>query len=270
MYAVYRVYWVSGEKKLKLTIGMATYNDFKGVYFTVEALRLYHNLDDCEILIVDNKGDDELKSWVANWGSPIVRYERFTEIVGTPPPKQKVFELAKGEYVLCIDSHVLLFPGSLDRLWEGDDLIHGVMYYDNLTSPVTHMEPNWRGNMWGTWATKNPIPEEPFEIPMHGMGLFGCRKDAWLGFNPKFKGFGGEEGYIHEKFRKAGRKVICLPWMKWCHRFGYKGNYPLNMVDRIRNYFIGFKELGLDPKPIYDHFGGSAKRIEKEIENAIN
>ena len=38
---------------------------------------------------------------------------------------------------------------------------------------------------------------EPFEIPMQGLGMFSCRKEAWLGFNPLFNGFGGEEGYIH-------------------------------------------------------------------------
>jgi hypothetical protein len=39
-----------------LTIEMAAYNDFDGVYFTVQALRLYHDLDDVELLVVDNYG----------------------------------------------------------------------------------------------------------------------------------------------------------------------------------------------------------------------
>ena len=33
-----------------LTIGMATYNDFDGVYFTLQALRLYQDLTDTELL----------------------------------------------------------------------------------------------------------------------------------------------------------------------------------------------------------------------------
>ena len=40
-----------------LTIGMAVYDDWGGVYFTVEALRMYQNLSDVEILVIDNKGD---------------------------------------------------------------------------------------------------------------------------------------------------------------------------------------------------------------------
>ena len=39
-----------------LTIGMATYDDFDGVFFSVQAIRMYHKeiLDDIEIVIVDN------------------------------------------------------------------------------------------------------------------------------------------------------------------------------------------------------------------------
>src|SRR5215831_15619712 len=39
-----------------LTVGMATYDDFDGVYFTVMGLRLYHSeiADRISILIVDN------------------------------------------------------------------------------------------------------------------------------------------------------------------------------------------------------------------------
>ena len=249
---------------MKLTIGMAVYNDFPGVYFTVQALRTYHNLDDIEILIIDNYGDKQLEDWIKAWCSSEVRYEKYTKVTGTTQSRQMVFEKAKGEYVICVDSHVLLVPGSLDKLWDSDDLIHGIMYYDDLKTPVTHMRPDWQSDMWGVWDRKDIIPKEPFEIPMHGLGLFGCKKDAWLGFNPDFKGFGGEEGYIHEKFRQAGRKVMCLPWIGWIHKFRHSAPYPLDISDRIRNYLIGFDELGLDKQPIYNHFG---VRIVEKIES---
>jgi len=238
-----------------ITVGMATYGDWDGVYFTVQSLRLYHPEVE-QIVIIDNKGDDRLRDWSNYWGRGICKYVRFKEVTGTTMPRQKVFEEADGDIVFCIDSHVLIAPGAFNREFpDGNDLWHGAMCYDDLTY-VTHMEDEWRDNMWGTWAKPlNELPDEPFEIPMHGLGLFGCRKEAWLNFNSEFKGFGGEEGYIHEKYRQAGRKVLCLPWIRWCHRFGKSGPYPLNGNDRIRNYLIGFKELGLDPKPIYDHFG---------------
>jgi hypothetical protein len=132
------------------------------------------------------------------------------------------------------------------------------------------MEDVWQDKMWGVWAPNTrELPEEPFEIPMHGLGLFGCKREAWLGFNPEFRGFGGEEGYIHYKYRAFGRKVMCLPWLKWVHRFSVPHNikYPLDMADRVRNYLIGFKELGMDPKPIYDLFGHN---MTEKVNNGIS
>ena len=41
----------------KLTIGLATYDDYHGVYFSIQALRMYHTeiINKTEILVVDNK-----------------------------------------------------------------------------------------------------------------------------------------------------------------------------------------------------------------------
>jgi hypothetical protein len=144
-----------------------------------------------------------------------------------------------------------------------DDLLQGPMVYDDGMSYITRMDPVWRDNMWGTWEDpfRTSLPEEPFEIPMMGLGLFGARRETWLGFNPAFRGFGGEEGYIHEKYRQHGRKTLCLPFLKWMHFFS---NRPTNtnILDRVRNYFIGFWELGLDTAPITEHFG---KRLTEKI-----
>jgi len=91
---------------------------------------------------------------------------------------------------------------------------------------------------------------------MQGLGAFSCLKSAWLGFHPQFRGFGGEEGYIHESFRQAGRKTLCLPWLRWMHRFGrpFGPRYLVTQEDRLRNYVIGHDELGLDLAPILHHF----------------
>jgi hypothetical protein len=91
---------------------------------------------------------------------------------------------------------------------------------------------------------------------MQGLGAFSCRKSAWPGFNPAFRGFGGEEGYIHEKFRRAGGRCLCLPWFRWMHRFGRPRGvpYPLTIEDKLRNYVLGHAELGLDLGPVLGHF----------------
>ncbi len=97
---------------------------------------------------------------------------------------------------------------------------------------------------------------EPFEIFAQGLGLFLTRKNSWLRFNEHSRGFGGEECYIHEKYRKAGRKAISLPFLKWLHRFGRTDGikYPLTVENKVRNYLLEFIELGLDLSPLKKHF----------------
>jgi glycosyltransferase involved in cell wall biosynthesis len=250
---------------LELTIGMATYQDFDGVYFSVQDLRLHHDMENVEILVVDNFGCDTTAAFVAGIGPQNgVRYLRATEAAGTAAPRQKVFEEARGQAVVCIDSHVLLQPGSVARLKQFYrdhpttlDLYQGPLVYDDLRKRATHFEPIWGAQMFGNWATDpRGDHEEPFEIPMQGLGLFSCRKGAWLGFNPRFRGFGGEEFYIHEKFRQAGRKCWCLPWLGWVHRFSRPRGVPysLNVEDKLWNYVVGWQELGLPLHSIYGHF----------------
>ena len=97
---------------------------------------------------------------------------------------------------------------------------------------------------------------DPFEIPMQGLGVFSCLKRPGSAFIPQFRGFGGEEGYIHEKFRQAGGRCLCLPWLRWMHRFSRPSGvkYPLYIEDKLRNYVLGHAELGLDLVPVLQHF----------------
>lgn len=255
---------LGGEAMAGLTIGMATYNDYDGVYFTLQALRMYQDLEDTELLVVDNYGCEHTRTLVKGWAQ--ARYIRDAEQVGTAASRDLLFRAGRGEAILCCDSHVLFVPGAIARLraYYRDhpnciDLLQGPLVYDDLRSISTHMEPNWREQMWGTWATdpRGIDPEaEPFEIPMHGLGAFSCRTSAWPGFNPTFHGFGGEEGYIHEKFRRAGGRCLCLPWFRWVHRFNRPAGipYPLFVEDKLRNYVVGHTELGLDLAPVLEHF----------------
>jgi glycosyltransferase involved in cell wall biosynthesis len=241
---------------MKLTIGMPSYNNFTEVFFTIQSLRMHHDLTNCEILVVDNFGDVELEKFIKAQGNGVVRYEKFTESIGTACAKNKVFELAKGEMVLCIDSHVLLAKGALENIPVTDNLIHGPLMYCDIKNYTCEWLPVWRGQMWGIWGNySDKLPTAPFEIWGNGTGLMLAKKDTWLGYNNKFRGFGGEEGYIQEKYRKAGRKVLCYPSLVWMHMFDRKIPYPLKLIDRVINYIIGFKEIGLDLKPIQDNFG---------------
>lgn len=227
------------------------------------------------------------------------RYVGYTEAGGTTQPRNHVFAIAEAPAVMVIDSHVLIAPGAIKRLIDFydnalepsrsfgdptttadphvlagepdrprvDDFFAGPMIYDDLVNRATHLGDEWRGEMWGTWQvddrggafTKSNPAGDPFEIGAMGLGLFSCRKDAWLGFNPKFRGFGGEEWYIQEKYRRAGRKAWCLPWLMWNHRFGRPDGvkYPLQRWDRVRNYVIGLTELGIPLDRLYQHFVAS-------------
>ena len=277
-----------GEPR-KLTIGMATYDDYDGVYFSLQALRMYHPeiVEDTEFLVIDNNPEGPcaaplkaLEYWISNY-----RYVPYQERSGTAI-RDRVFKEASGEFVVCMDCHVFVVPGALKRLLDyfaaspkTSDLLQGPLVYDGLDTFSTHFEPRWREGMYGTWVMDDRGEDPngpPFDIPMQGLGLFACRRAAWPGFNPRFRGFGGEEGYIHEKFRRAGSRTLCLPFLRWLHRFNRPmgARYVNTWNDRIRNYMIGFDELGMDLAPLKEHFieflgpqvaGPMIERVELEL-----
>jgi hypothetical protein len=258
-----------------LTIGMATYDDYDGVYFSIQALRMYHpilkNIEH-EFIVIDNNPDgnhgQEVKNligWLGGRGRYIPYKDRTSTAV-----RNEIFTNASGKYTISMDCHVFIESGGIDKLLEYyaanencKDIIQGPLIYDDLQNYATEFAPEWRGDMYGTWHTNNQGHDSglPFEIPMMGLGVFSCETKNWVGFNPHFKGFGGEEGYIHEKFRKNGGKAMCIPQLKWLHRFGRPSGvkYPLILEDRIWNYFVGWLELTKDPdhkmvRDAYDHF----------------
>jgi hypothetical protein len=310
---------------VKYTIAMSTFDDYDGVFFTIQSLRMYHDMTDTEIVVLDNnpRGPHsvDLKNFVNNINSPEVpvSYHEMEGQTGTSATRHKLFELAKGELVIVMDCHILLQKGAMAKLhafWESADdamkknIFAGPLLMDGLNYTMTHFDCVWRAEMLGTWAkawkkdgqyyitlkdedndqqifvkeimgekpvmTLNCIwpghekalermgftaagldgDDEPFEIPGQGLGLFMAAKEHWLGFNPHHKHFGGEECYIHAKYRQAGRKALCLPWMVWNHRFGRPGGpkYPITREGKMRNYVLEFLELGWDLEPIRKHF----------------
>ncbi len=258
-----------------LTIGMATYDDYNGVFFSVQSLRMFHkicNTNNVEFIVLDNNASSEhgkaCKSFIENQvhnGKYITNSEQNSSF-----NKYKIVDYAAGKYILIIDCHILIEQNGIDNLLKYfqqhincKDLIQGPLWYDDLQNISTHFDPVWRGDMFGIWATNKTEYDKglPFEIPMQGMGLLAFEKSNWVGINKHFKGFGGEEGYIAEKFKRNGGKNICLPYLKWNHRFGRPEGvkYPLILEDRIWNYFIGWLEITQNPNDkmindIYNYF----------------
>lgn len=253
-----------------LTIGMACFDDFHGVVFTITALKWYHKAvaDHCEFLVVDNNPHSEHGKATRRWcaGNGQTRYVPFDQPKGTAQARDEVFRQATSEFVLCMDCHVFFPPGTLDRLIEylkrnrhTTDLLQGPLITERGKITGAYQRPAWGAGAFGKWTKDEracDVDAEPFEIWQQGMGVFCCRKDAWVHFHPDMRGFGGCETYIAEKFRARGSRVLCLPFFRWWHRFtnpdGRKDR--VSDQDKARNYLIGFAELGYPLDGVLIHF----------------
>lgn len=244
----------------RLTIGMATYRDWQGVWATIQSLRLNHSESAFDIVVVDNdlqgrpdEASEANHSFKVNQLCQKIgaKYEHFTKVSGTAAAKGRIFELAKTPAVLVIDCHVILPSGTVKRLIDwfdthpaSKDLWQGPCIGDGGINDIvgTHFRKKWGGPMYGQWEVDTRVKaDEPFEIPMMGCGLFACLKSAWPGFHPLLRGFGPEEWHIHERVRRNGGKCYCLPWLKWSHRFGNPGgaaNPGAPTAERLRGHII--------------------------------
>lgn len=271
------------EENLTITVGMAVYGDFGESAITIQVLRWSLSPIN-QIVIVDNnpnsRDGERFRSLAA---SANLTYVPFPEPRGTSAPRDKIFRHAIGDVVVVIDPHIIIGPQAIAALrvyaiknpldfgiWSGPRIGE-----DLKTVHSTHFEEVWGPDlMYGRWGV-DPRGQnqrsEPFEIPGHGLGLFACRRKAWLGFPEGLKGFGGEELMIHEKFRQASRKSLCLPFLRWWHLFRDSSKpapYPLTMEDRFRNYLIWYRHLGLDDAELIQKFRGSSvgRRVDRVIQ----
>lgn len=274
----------------RMCVGMATFDDFEGVWFTIQAIRMFHPemADRLAFLILDNHPEGpagaDLKA-LENW-IPSLRYVPFRGYRSTSV-RDLVFREADADIVCCVDCHVLLQPGALAAIerWfdehpDSRDLLQGPLISDALDGPMaTQFDPEWGSGMYGQWGLDPRVLKpgaEPFEIGMQGLGVFACRRDAWPGINPRFRGFGGEEGYLHEKVRRAGGRVLCHPAIAWLHRFSRPAGPPYGTLaqDILRNYLIGWREVDWDIAGVEahfrDHYGGRSDplHVEQMLERA--
>jgi len=250
----------------KLTIGWACHDDIEGAFWTASCLRMYHtgNSRTCpeiQLLMVDDlpKKTESLENLCALSGA---KYVHAPKDKGPAHAKNSVFENADGEYVLLLDSHVILQAGAIDYIMNGingdfigRDMWCGPLLNENKDVIATHMDPKWRGDFFGIWNTKNPLPPVS-EIPMHGTAMFLMKKEHWPGFSPNFSGFAGEEGYVHELVRKNGGTVRLHTALGWIHRFlrSKPITYRLDIIDKIYNYMIAYFETGKNPETVANWF----------------
>lgn len=157
----------------RLCVGMATYDDFDGAWFTIQAIGMYQAevFADVSFLVIDNHPEGPagpalraLEGWL-----PRYRYVPFGGYRGTAV-RDLVFREARADIVCCLDSHVLLQPGALAHLLD--------------------------------WFSAHPGSRDLLQGPL-------------LHDDLKPGGFGGEEGYLQEKFRQRGGRVLCHPQLGW-------------------------------------------------------
>jgi len=238
---------------MKLTISMATYDDFDGVYFTIQAIRMYHKLDNVEFLVLDNNPTGPHSAALKHFllSVPNAKYIEVTNRKSSWV-KYDAFLHATGDVILGLDCHLLLVPGFFDALlsyFQNDqnklNMLTGPLVYNDLKSKAPSLTPCWGKHDFGMWSSmpKEPVLE-PFEIEAQGMGCFSFHKDGWKPIPTTFNGFGAEEWFMAEHTRKGGGKVICHPNMGWMHRFGRPSRtFPLTLEDKIKNYYIGWLDI---------------------------
>jgi hypothetical protein len=235
-----------------LTVGMGTWNDYSGVFMTVESLRR-HNGFTGPIVVIDSYGCEQTEKYCSDEG---VEYHRRLDLRGTSRPRDHVFAVASTEYVMCVDSHVMMF-GLSDLLSYlpsmGSDLYFGALLLGDRV--CTHWTPEWMGLQYGVYSAYPS--SEPVRIPLMGLAAFVSRRDSWLGFHPLFQGFGVEESYVAALYHSRGRNLVSLPFWRYVHRFtlsGGAGGYHSTVVQMYKNYLIGQHSLGRPTEHIRTQF----------------
>jgi glycosyltransferase involved in cell wall biosynthesis len=250
---------------MKLTIGMANYADAQGAWWTLSSLRLHHvplSSKDIELLVVDDmpQANQELQTSCA---LAKARYIHAPKNLGPAHAKNSVFEHARGEHVLLLDSHVLLGECHIDTLLKlidsvciGDDMWVGPLVNEAGEVIATELVPELRGGMLGVWHVRPQMP--PWcEVQAHGTAYMCMRRESWPGFSQHFQGFAGEEVYIHEKVRRQGGRVFCHSGLSWCHRFmrfGVAPQYRLTLNDKYRNHLVAAYECGWSVEQMRNYF----------------
>lgn len=238
-----------------LTIAIPTFNDYRGLSMTLQSLNMHHKGLGFEVVVFDNYGKCERSKKAAK--NAKARCVVDDSVQGTCFAKSRCVQESFGQFVLVIDSHVMIDTGGIARLLDFlrslpagcHDIFHGPLVSNAGDVYATELINKWSGNAWGTWHNRvkagASLPDHPFSIWAHGCGLFCVRKSSWPGYHPRCKGFGGEEGIIQEQYRARGGQAVCLPFLRWTHSFNDGGDisHTVKAEDKLRNNLLGLSSL---------------------------
>lgn len=258
------------SKNSKIVVGMCVYDDLDGAIFSIESIIFHQKTrEPVEFVVIDTNPESPQGKLLRRFceSEKIKSRINYFPVKNTGTSQRDlVFQYApEGSIVFCIDCHVLLpednvLQSTADFIDGREDqcLVQGPICQRDGSIHATEWKHIWGGGMLGRWYTDNDFlkSKNKFkEIDGMGLGAFATRKEWWIGFNPLFKGFGGEEFYIHRKYKNRGMKTYCFKGFLWWHRFERVAvPYKMDMADRIHNYTIGFIQEGGDLDGMIEHF----------------
>ncbi|MFC1675991.1 glycosyltransferase [Planctomycetota bacterium] len=110
-----KIGWPGGRRETKVSICIPTYNRKEYLRQTIESI-LSQTYQDYEIVIVDDGSTDGTKEMIEQLGLPIRYY--YQQNSGDAAARNKLIELARGEYISFIDSDDLLTSDAIERMVE--------------------------------------------------------------------------------------------------------------------------------------------------------
>lgn len=255
----------------KLTIGIYVYDDYDGVRYLIDSIRINNPeiLSNIEFVIIDNCPDTTNSNALMEFLTTSVKNVAFNYVAYGRYPNHayrfEAIELAKTPYVLVTESKTQFTPGSLKSLIDFFDsgmdegrIITGPRIKDDFSDVMTHFKYEWNGEFYGV-AEKDPRVDsqvEPFEIEGILPGVFAIRKADWRKISRA--AFASNGAYAEDvvlsmrKFLTLGKRPLCLPTFKWtCRMIKTNGkNIPDSVLNRFHNYATAFLQLGLNDKLI--------------------
>jgi glycosyltransferase involved in cell wall biosynthesis len=106
---------LTASQKPKVSICIPTYNRKNYLKETLDSI-LAQTYKDYEIVIVDDGSTDGTKDMIEKLPIPVTYH--WQPNAGEPAARNKLLELAKGEFITFIDSDDLLFPYAIEQLLE--------------------------------------------------------------------------------------------------------------------------------------------------------
>lgn len=117
----------------KFSVAIPTFNRSDMVAQAIRSV-LLQTTHDFEVIVSDNCSSEDLSKMIASFGDSRVRLSRNDSNIGPARNHQRAADLAKGNYIITLNSDDLLLPSALEAAGECLDrnLHSGAVYFSSL------------------------------------------------------------------------------------------------------------------------------------------